>query len=302
MILRREQKIDSINSLLESSEYIEYQKEPISIPLIDYSVNEDCNIKLVNYDDISSLEEEYSLDPISAIEIIAESNDIDPNDIFVTIEESEIYKDINCTNYYPNYLLYQVPENSIEAIVTNNILEEYENTLDDNLLDIIADDYLFMQEAMNIPGMGENAKESEQRRKEMEADIYATFGPKNVEKHTTSSNSITTTSNKPKPIPKKEQKNNEPAEEPQKKEGMFSTVKRYVLNNKKKVGASAAAGLIGGAMALRKNPSVARRIALIKNKILGYQNRMKSEPQKSGLFSRIIAKLKALLAKLTGSK
>lgn len=298
-------KKDLVNVLIENSNFINFSNEISNIPIINkYDSN------LIDYDKISELEEKYGLNSNEVIDELAESNNIDPDSICVLIEESELYNDINCVNYYPNYALYPVSENSLENLTIDSILEEYELYNDDSILDKLLYNDLFIQEALDVM---EDPKVAEERRKNMKADLEAVFGKQNVQKHTGNSqysSNGSDTNNNPKKNsennnPKKENsENNNPTENEnknQKKNGIIRNIQNKVMNNKKTVGIGTAVAAGGALIALKKRKSIARRISLIKNKILGYENKMKSNPSKAGFFQKIINKLKVILMKLTNS-
>lgn len=289
-------KKDLVNVLIENSNFINFSNEISNIPIINkYDSN------LIDYDKISELEEKYGLNSNEVIGELAESNNIDPDSICVLIEESELYNDINCVNYYPNYVLYPVSENSLENLTIDSILEEYELYNDDSILDKLLYNDLFIQEALDVM---EDPKVAEERRKNMEADLKAAFGAQNVQKHTGnsqySSNGSDTNNNQK----KENSENNNPTENEnknQKKNGIIRNIQNKVMNNKKAVGIGTAVAAGGALIALKKRKSIARRISIIKNKILGYENKMKSNPSKAGFFQKIINKLKVILMKLTNS-
>lgn len=143
------------SSILEASEYEELNSYNIyTTPLIESNGR-----FYINMDNLVKLCEEESTDVESVLYSLAEANRIDPNDIFISIDEESVFTDTELVqSLLPyNYAINPVSEDSIEYAIVEEFCDKTELYEDLDYLDILDDnfeDILSLDEETYIPSFG----------------------------------------------------------------------------------------------------------------------------------------------------
>ena len=142
--LTEEQKIDSLlenivpisNSLFSAIQ---------NIPIV---YNESENYGLVKYNDLDNLHTQYYSDINNSINLIAESNGIDPNSIFICVNESDLIEFPEIVNELSdvNYVVDPIPMDNPTVQLCDYLVEEALETGDESCLDVLEEDYTVLNE------------------------------------------------------------------------------------------------------------------------------------------------------------
>lgn len=146
--LTEEQKIDSLlenivpisNSLFSAIQ---------NIPIV---YNESENYGLVKYNDLDNLNTQYYSDINNSINLIAESNGIDPNSIFICVNESDLIEFPEIVNELSdvNYVVDPIPMDNPTVQLCDYLVEEALETGDESCLDVLEEaDYEYLNEIFN---------------------------------------------------------------------------------------------------------------------------------------------------------
>lgn len=146
--LTEEQKIDSLlenivpisNSLFSAIQ---------NIPIV---YNESENYGLVKYNDLDNLHTQYYSDINNSINLIAESNGIDPNSIFICVNESDLIEFPEIVNELSdvNYVVDPIPMDNPTVQLCDYLVEEALETGDESCLDVLEEaDYEYLNEIFN---------------------------------------------------------------------------------------------------------------------------------------------------------
>lgn len=130
MIYTQKKTTTDILTLEESSQLFDIN----SIPVIEHD-----NYYSIDYDTISSIRESYDLSVEEIVSILEQSNSID--NIVVNIEDSNLIEDESLLEEYNQYQVYSVPEYSDESIILEAVLQNYEDSGDDTLLENVIDGF-----------------------------------------------------------------------------------------------------------------------------------------------------------------
>ena len=145
VILTEEQKLDS---LLENIVPISDSMHSIiqQIPLI---YNESEGYSIVNYNDLDNLNTQFYSNIDNSINLIAESNNIDPNSIIVCVNEADLIEFPEIVNELSNvnYVVDPIPMDNPTVQLCDYLVEEALETGDESCLDVLEEaDYEYLNE------------------------------------------------------------------------------------------------------------------------------------------------------------
>ena len=143
--LTEEQKLDN---LLENVIPISDSMYSIiqQIPLV---YNESEGYSIVNYNDLDNLNTQFYSNIDNSINLIAESNNIDPNSIIVCVNEADLIEFPEIVNELSgiNYVVDPIPMDNPTVQLCDYLVEEALETGDDYYLDILGEaDYYTLEE------------------------------------------------------------------------------------------------------------------------------------------------------------
>lgn len=131
MIFTKKNDNTDILTIEESSQLFDIN----SIPVI-----ESDNYYFIDYDTISPIREAYDLSVENIVSTLKYNNLIESN-IVVNIEDSNLIEDKSLLEEYNNYQVYSVPTYSDESIIIEAVLQNYEDSGDDTLLENVIDGF-----------------------------------------------------------------------------------------------------------------------------------------------------------------
>lgn len=131
--------LDKTESLLEDAIYLEESMNDISaVPVIENS-RLGCNI--VSYDDIRTLSDQYECLEEDALIGIAIANDLDPDNIAVSIREEDIMLEPSIVNNFSDrFVVDPLIVDEETDIVVNAIIDEALESCDESIIDILEED------------------------------------------------------------------------------------------------------------------------------------------------------------------
>ena len=141
-MLFTENQLYSINplSILDECMYLTKDEStiyPQEIPIIE---NSRIGYNIVRFNDIESFMEDSNLSLNDAMYILAESNNIDPNDIAISIPEEDIIAYPELVNEVSNIVIEPINENDIEVQFVYECVDSYVNTGNEEYLQAIMED------------------------------------------------------------------------------------------------------------------------------------------------------------------
>ena len=133
-------------SILENATYLYESEMPnvsaYSIPVV---ANDRFNAGIVSYEDISRLCENNNIEIVDGIRAVAEANNIDPNDIVVSIDESTIIMDPYVIDEVHQYVVQPVSESNIVSQYTDAMVGAWLESGDDFYLEAIGEPELVLE-------------------------------------------------------------------------------------------------------------------------------------------------------------
>ena len=146
MLIRNNTLTESANSILENATYLYESEMPnvsaYSIPVV---ANDRFNAGIVSYDNLSHFCENYGLDIIDGISAVAEANNIDPNDVVVSIDESTIISDPWVIDEVHQYVVAPVSESNLVSQFTDAMVSAWLESGDDYYLQAIGEPELVLE-------------------------------------------------------------------------------------------------------------------------------------------------------------
>ena len=146
MLIRNNTLTESANSILENATYLYESEMPnvsaYSIPVV---ANDRFNAGIVSYENISRFCENYGLDIIDGIRAVAEANNIDPNDVVVSIDESTIISDPWVVDGVHQYVVQPVSESNLVSQFTDIMVDSFLESGDDFYLQAIGEPELVLE-------------------------------------------------------------------------------------------------------------------------------------------------------------
>ena len=124
--------------ILNESIYIDHNT--ISPNTASVIVNEDINAGIVRFSDVESISEEYGCDYIDAMIAIAESNDIDIEQLAVAVDEARIIEEPDIIYELANVVINPISENSLAYIFCESMVDAYIDSGDEDYLSCIIDE------------------------------------------------------------------------------------------------------------------------------------------------------------------
>ena len=150
-MLFTEEELYSINPLdiLDECMYLGYDESLIDPRTVPVTENTRLGYNIVRFDDVDTISESYGIDYIDAMYSIAENNNIDPNDLAVSVPEEDIIAYPELVNELANIVIEPLSENSLAYGYVTACLEAYNNTGNEDFLraiveDSCIDDYVYM--------------------------------------------------------------------------------------------------------------------------------------------------------------
>ena len=145
MLIRNDFTSNS-TSILENATYLYESEMPnvsaYSIPVV---ANDRFNAGIVSYEDINRLCENTGITTQYAIKCISEANNIDPNDIVVSIDESTIISDPWVVDEVHQYVVSPVSENNIAYKYTDMMVDMFLESGDNFYLEAIGEPELVLE-------------------------------------------------------------------------------------------------------------------------------------------------------------
>ena len=145
--LTEEQKLDS---LLENIVPISDSMHSIiqQIPLV---YNESEGYSIVNYNDLDNLNTQFYSNIDNSINLVAESNNIDPNSIIVCVNEADLIEFPEIVNELSNvnYVVDPIPMDNPTVQLCDYLVEEALETGDESCLDVLEEDYTVVNEVLD---------------------------------------------------------------------------------------------------------------------------------------------------------
>ena len=133
-------------SILENATYLYESEMPnvsaYSIPVV---ANDRFNAGIVSYEDISRLCENNGIEIVDGIRAVAEANNIDPNDLVVSIDESTIIMDPYVIDEVHQYVVQPVSESNIVSQYTDAMVGAWLESGDDFYLEAIGEPELMLE-------------------------------------------------------------------------------------------------------------------------------------------------------------
>ena len=146
MLIRNNTLTESANSILENATYLYESEMPnvsaYSIPVV---ANDRFNAGIVSYEDLNRLCEDNDIDIIDGIRAVAEANNIDPNDLVVSIDESTIIMDPYVIDEVHQYVVQPVSESHIVSQYTDAMVGAWLESGDDFYLEAIGEPELMLE-------------------------------------------------------------------------------------------------------------------------------------------------------------
>ena len=146
MLIRNNTLTESASSILENATYLYESEMPnvsaYSIPVV---ANDRFNAGIVSYEDISRLCENKGINIIDGIRAVAEANNIDPNDLVVSIDESTIIMDPYVVDEVHQYVISPVSESHIVSQYTDAMVGAWLESGDDSYLQAIGEPYRLLE-------------------------------------------------------------------------------------------------------------------------------------------------------------
>ena len=146
MLIRNNTLTESANSILENATYLYESEMPnvsaYSIPVV---ANDRFNAGIVSYEDLNRLCEDNDIDIIDGIRAVAEANNIDPNDVVVSIDESTIIMDPYVIDEVHQYVVAPVSESHIVSQYTDAMVGAWLESGDDYYLQAIGEPELVLE-------------------------------------------------------------------------------------------------------------------------------------------------------------
>lgn len=140
---------DFADQIINESVYLDDDCEynnPSMIPIVEDSImyeGETYPIGLVSYEDISKLSENYSIDLVDSLSLIAESNQIEYGNLAVVVESYSIFEEPENIDYLrenANIFVNEIQDSSLAYQFCESCVDEYARTADDLYLDLILDE------------------------------------------------------------------------------------------------------------------------------------------------------------------
>ena len=132
--------ISNSNSILENATYLYESEMPnvsaYSIPVV---ANDRFNAGIVSYEDLNRLCENTGIELIDAIRAVSEANNLNPNDVVVSINESTIILDPWVIDEVHQYVVAPVSESNIACQYTDMMVNAFLETGDDYYLQAISE-------------------------------------------------------------------------------------------------------------------------------------------------------------------
>ena len=131
--------LEEATNILDEQVYLDEQEsflDPHTIPVIE---NSRLGSNIVQFDDVERLSENNDIDYISAMQYIAETNDIEPNQLAVAVDDWKIIADPDIVNELANVVINPISDNCFEAKLCESILKVYYDTEDEALTESIFD-------------------------------------------------------------------------------------------------------------------------------------------------------------------
>lgn len=138
-----------IDQVLQESLYLENDynyNDPQMVPVMENTFTydgEEYSVGLVSYSDLAKLAENYNLDILDSLNLVAESNSVDPDNLAIVAEEYSAFEDPETFLYLQeNTVVFvnEIPETSLAYQFCEGCVDEYAKTADDFYLDLILDE------------------------------------------------------------------------------------------------------------------------------------------------------------------
>ena len=146
MLIRNNTLTESASSILENATYLYESEMPnvsaYSIPVV---ANDRFNAGIVSYEDLNRICEDNDIDIVDGIRAVAEANNIDPNDIVVSIDESTIIMDPYVIDEVHQYVVSPVSESHIVSQYTDSMVDAWLESGDDFYLQAIGEPELVLE-------------------------------------------------------------------------------------------------------------------------------------------------------------
>ena len=146
MLIRNNTLTESANSILENATYLYESEMPnvsaYSIPVV---ANDRFNAGIVSYEDLNRLCEDNDIEIVDGIRAVAEANQIDPNDVVVSIDESTIISDPWVVDEVHQYVVAPVSESHVVSQYTDAMVDAWLESGDDFYLQAIGEPELVLE-------------------------------------------------------------------------------------------------------------------------------------------------------------
>ena len=137
--------IISESTYLDLDNY-QYDDTALSVNAIPVLENSRINLAMVSINNLSRLTEDYGCDYEDAFYAVAESNQINPEDLAVMVEDWKLIETPELATMVPNIIVKPISEANLAYQFVDECISEYCNTGDDQYLyNIIDEDGTFVQ-------------------------------------------------------------------------------------------------------------------------------------------------------------
>ena len=140
MIVNEEQLSSSkVFNILDNSTFLlENEMDPLNYsPILE---NSNLGMNILSYRNLEEVSNIYGIDCNSAINIIAEQNNVDPSSICISVDQGEaiVYPEI-LSEFSNSYILEKLPDDNPEVQLCNSVIEQAFENEDVDIISVLED-------------------------------------------------------------------------------------------------------------------------------------------------------------------
>lgn len=140
MIVNEEQLSSSkVFNILDNSTFLlENEMDPLNYsPILE---NSNLGMNILSYRNLEEVSNTYGIDCDSAINIIAEQNNVDPSSICISVDQGEaiVYPEI-LSKFSNSYILEKLPDDNPEVQLCNSVIEQAFENEDVDIISVLED-------------------------------------------------------------------------------------------------------------------------------------------------------------------
>ena len=138
--------IQEANNILNKSVYLDESEAVVSAKAIPVVENSRIGAYVVRLEDIATFSEDHGMNYMDAMSSIAESNDIDTNNLAVSVKETTIMANPGIVNELSNVVVTPLPETDSMYQFTEACVDAFIESGDTSYMDLLVEETLMLKQ------------------------------------------------------------------------------------------------------------------------------------------------------------